>query len=60
MAFEPELESYVKVHFWPCQAVMMLKVGQGYGLAGSITGVRVTMVTLLTHMRLTQVAPFPA
>lgn len=58
VVFEPGLESYVKVHFWPCQALMILQVG--YGLAGFIIGVRVTMVALLTHMRLTQVTPFPA
>lgn len=57
-AFEPGLESYVKVHFLPCQALMKRKVGQGNGLAGLIAGGRVNVVALLTHMHLTQVAPF--
>lgn len=59
VALEPGLESCVKVHFRSCQALRMLKVGQGNEPAGSTTGVRVTMVALLPHMHLGQVAPFP-
>lgn len=57
VALEPGLESYMEVHFQPCQALMMLKVRQGNGLAGSTAGVGVTVVALLTHMHLTHMLP---
>lgn len=50
-------ESHVKVLVHPCQALMMLKVGRKWS-AGLIAGVRVAVVTPLTHMYLTRLPLF--